>query len=467
MRLPVLLAWAFLACTLVTGTGLIWLMPIGEVSDEPEHIARADGLLSGQILGQMTPNGGMSGVMADDAVLDIITKETLPTFPTKPLPAAALQAARARGWSPKQDFCFTQMIEYFPALYAPGALGLGLGRLCGLSPFASLLLGRAFMLLAFAGLGFMALRLARCGHALLFAVLTLPMTQSLAASFNQDGLLIAAATLACALLTRPPNEPPRLWLVAWAALTLVATAKPAYDPLLLAALLPLGAPGWRQRALVVLGGMLAPVVWVVVMLRTSFTNWYRPPYHPGPLWPGDPGIMLHGASSRDNLLVLLAHPAEAIALPAKLLLTDGGRLAHEMVGVLGWKFIWLPGWAYPAWGVALACAALTAGGTAWRGRDSALAGLAVTGGFLGVTLALYISYTNVGLDYIDGVNGRYFLPFLAFLPLILPRLGARLGAKRADRLQALAALPALLMAASGAYLLPALIEHIYQMPLPW
>ena len=64
------------------------------------------------------------------------------------------------------------MIEYFPALYAPGALGLGLGRLCGLSPFASLLLGRAFMLLAFAGLGFMALRLARCGHALLFAVLT-------------------------------------------------------------------------------------------------------------------------------------------------------------------------------------------------------------------------------------------------------------------------------------------------------
>jgi len=42
----------FLVCALPTGLCLALLTPIGQVADEPAHIARAAGLLHGQIMGQ-------------------------------------------------------------------------------------------------------------------------------------------------------------------------------------------------------------------------------------------------------------------------------------------------------------------------------------------------------------------------------------------------------------------------------
>ena len=45
------LALLFLICALSTGVRLALVTPMGQVADEPAHIARADGLLYGQILG--------------------------------------------------------------------------------------------------------------------------------------------------------------------------------------------------------------------------------------------------------------------------------------------------------------------------------------------------------------------------------------------------------------------------------
>lgn len=40
----------------------------------------------------------------------------------------------------------------------------------------------------------------------------------------------------------------------------------------------------------------------------------------------------------------------------------------------------------------------------------------------GIILALYVNWTPVAATHIDGVQGRYFLPLMLFLPIIVPLL---------------------------------------------
>ena len=73
-------------CAFPTGLGLALFTPIGEVPDEPSHIARADGLLHGDILGHPSlyqPQGGhmeiLSGVTNNVAVAKASVAELWPT----------------------------------------------------------------------------------------------------------------------------------------------------------------------------------------------------------------------------------------------------------------------------------------------------------------------------------------------------------------------------------------------------
>ena len=65
-----------------------------------------------------------------------------------------------------------------------------------------MVLARLCMLAAFLVLGGVALYVAAYGEALLFCVLLMPMTLSLAGSLNQDGILIGLACLSAAAMTR-------------------------------------------------------------------------------------------------------------------------------------------------------------------------------------------------------------------------------------------------------------------------
>lgn len=48
--------------------------------------------------------------------------------------------------------------------------------------------------------------------------------------------------------------------------------------------------------------------------------------------------------------------------------------------------------------------------------------LMVVGNYSFICLALYMSWTPVGASYIDGIQGRYFIPLLAMLPLLFASL---------------------------------------------
>jgi uncharacterized membrane protein len=458
----------FLLCALPTGVGMVLLTPIGEVPDEPQHISRADGLLSGQIMGAYWHGSATAGVMMNSALF-VATIMEIDTVMGKPKPEAALRQAEAVRWSDKRYgaakiFCPTQMVRYFPAFYVPGSLGILAGRVLGISPLDSLFFGRFFMLVSFLAMGAAALHLARFGRVLLFTVLTLPLALDLAGSFNQDGPMIGAAVLAAALLTRPRPGPNREWVLALLLITLIACAKAPYGWLLFACLPPLSAAGFRERLTWVVSAAGLPLAWLWAVRRMSDWPWPRPAYHPGPLWPGSRTGWLSTTSARSNLEVLLAHPAQIIWLPAHSLAIHFTSIWHGMIGALSWELVPLPSWQHAGWLLALAAAllGLLTDPAAPEKRALGFNALLLLATVLSIVLSAYITFTNVGYDSIDGISGRYFLPVLPFLLLALPRLRSRLAAVAAP----VFCLPAIIMAALDIYALPAQIYHVFQMPGP-
>lgn len=76
-----------------------------------------------------------------------------------------------------------------------------------------------------------------------------------------------------------------------------------------------------------------------------------------------------------------------------------------------------------------------------------------------VVLSQYVSWTHVGAETVAGVQGRYFLPILAFLTLGLPRLTLRQPILNAVRMTAQAAVAIGVVA--NLVILPSLVLATY------
>jgi hypothetical protein len=468
---PRTLAALFLLCVLPTGLGCALFTPVGNTPDEPQHLARTDGLRLGQVFGSTFPGQPQAGVVMNASIFWVAVSELDQTMPDKPLPPAARQKAEAITWTAEPIFCPTQMVHYLPSFYIPGALGLLAGETFGLTPLNTFFLGRIFMLLGFLLAGVAAIRLAAYGNPLIFAVLTLPTTIHLAASYNQDGQVIAACALSAALLTRAGPGPNRLWVAAAALLSLVGCSKTPYVAMLPAFAAPLGAPGLKRRILLVVLALVPPALWLVILLHGHFSPWPRAPYHPGPLWPGDRSILLTTSEPKFNIAVLKAHPAQILLLPITSFYTMWSTTWPDILGMINWGFVFIQRWEYPGLATSVIAAAagtaLAGGQTGWRASDTALAALMLFGVFLGIELSQYVTYCDAGVTVIEFAFGRYFLPLLPFFILLLPGLGTPLRRLPLNRLPAgLFCLPAIGMALVNIYALPHFILHLYQMPGP-
>jgi hypothetical protein len=350
-------------------------------------------------------------------------------------------------------------------VYVPGALAIGLCKLLGFSPLSAFLGVRLANFCVFLVAGAAALRIASRGTVVMACTLLLPMSLGLAASCSQDGLLIAAAALAVACLTRVEGAPAPMaarWF--WLAVTLlagVALAKPPYAPLGLLLLIPVRRT--LRAAFGVLPGVALVVVpaaaWSVLEGRVAVVTRHDAVAEAGPLWPGERPALFTGPDIGAQLHVLAAHPWALVWLPLHSVASDSGALVRQAVGILDYLCLDLPGWIYYVWFVALGCAIAAewfGGGRAarWRFGDAVLSGVAVLLTVLSIGIALYLQWTPVGMAWIGGIEGRYFLPLLPGVVLGLPRGGR-------PRLAHGFAAVVLIAAAVDAAVLPGLVAAFY------
>ncbi len=468
MPRPHPLALLFLLLGLPVCLSNALLMPPGEVPDEIAHIIRADGLRHGVLVGKrrLLPGDSVptAGVYAD---MQLVAAWSGPPglLADRTVTRAHLERQRATPWGANTAFVASpNTAAYMPLLYLPTATVLTVAQGAGLRPYAAILAARAVNAALYLAAGVVALTLARRGRGLLFLGLLLPMSLSMAASCNQDGLLIAMSAMGAALLTRLSAgafSPGTFWTAA-ALLAVVLAAKPLYVPL--AGLLLLVAPSWR----IALHGMSLAVVpavawFAVAQSRAGVPLRRLPAQSLGPLWSGDPGAVFSATDPGSQLRVLLDAPWRVIALPALTLWEEVGLKLWEMVGVLGQLDLLLPYEFY-----LLACAGLAAvlvgDALAAPGRHS---GLSLWGGVLGfgylaasllaVYIGQYLSWTPVGATRVDGVQGRYAIPLLLFAAVTLPQIKVNGGPALRSALR----LPAVLTAVAGAAVVPVTTVFTY------
>lgn len=470
-----LLPLAFLILVVPTAIMLAVLTPPGQVADESAHGFRVEALAHGQLVGHRQPivwTDGTTRIVAGVNTDVAAIHAAFPPLggPVRGITAAELAQKRAVAWSGTRPFVeISPLAVYPPLFYAPAALGMAVAEAAGAGPFDAQIAARLMNVLAFATLGLLALLWTRRGQALLFCTLSVPMTVSLAASLSQDGLLIAAAVLGVALLTRPHRDQ-HPWRDAafWAGIAVlgcVTLTKLPYAGLLALALLPLGGPGrpWAMRAAAVALAVLPALAWTAATMAFVAASSPRLPAPPGPLWPGDPTVLFTGPNAAAQLRVLWAAPLRLVQLPWDNIRHDPW-LIKQGIGLLGWLDLILPQWLYRSWAAAIGCAAMadTIGTRRAALRigpaGTALLALAAAAMVVAIYQSQYLTWTPVGAAAIEGPSGRYWLPLMPLLAAAIPRWPA---APLAMPLRtALSAAPAA-MALASLITVPALIVLTY------
>ena len=453
---------------------LVLLMPLGEPPDEAAHIARAASLLRGELIGHRIDE--LHPIDHTPVRLGVVTINRgylaplfhLPSMqqaPNKLIERATLRRTYGAPWSGETgEVDASNTASYAPLFYGPAAIGLALGGIAG-PPAAAVFVARLMNALACILAGAWALRLAGRTRPFLFALLLLPMSVQLDAAVNQDGLLIAAAVLAAAMLPRGG----RFYWGGVAALAAVALAKPAYLPLTLAALVPLDGGAWRLRHAAGFALACVPALaWSALAAAVAVVPFWRPAYTPGPLWPGDPTLLLHATDMAAQLRVLLADPARLVTLPWSTLATHKIDFALSTIGILASLDLFMPRWLYAAWVIAGALAATAVllphrPARPHAAFSTALASLAVLCGagvaVWAVLILQYLSWTTVGSPVIEGTQGRYFIPILAIAALAIPACATSGTAN--CRLRLALTLPVAAVACIGVVVVPAMVVLRY------
>ena len=258
---PPLRIWlpaVFVLAALPSGLLLAFIVPPGQVPDEQAHIARADSLTHGQLVGRhftRTLEDGFSfqdsGVLVDLGLFTVAFAAPLDMIATGQAMSPALwHTMRTATWTFRPQLVEAQNVaRYPPMFYLPAAAVLFVAKHAGGSPVQAILGGRAVNLLVFVALGALALSIAP--RPLLLLPLAVPMTLGLAASFNPDALTIATIAVSIALISRLLDRGKTDWTIwlAAAGIGCVIAQRPPLLPIAALLLLPLEGGGVARRTI--------------------------------------------------------------------------------------------------------------------------------------------------------------------------------------------------------------------------
>ena len=414
---------------LLFGGGLVFLSPPFSAPDEVSHFFRAYHCSLGKVYackhqGQMSNDRPCTGddlpcslsetyvAIADQAANDEHFK----------ISRAKIDKAAGIALDPqRQQFTvFSNTALYSPAAYLPQSLVIWAARPWQPAPLALFYLARAANLIVYVLLAATAVRLAPIQKWTLALVALMPMSVYLAASLSADSmtlglsLLVVAMTLNLALGAARPSY--RSLLVLGLLLVLLDLSKQAYLGMAVFFLaIPrekFSSPGrrWLIASLMIGLPLVIDAAWMY-----SLRGLYVP--------------MLHFVDPQAQLRWILDHPWSYAGVVRRAI--HQWDIYSLMIGVFGWLGAHLPHWIRDTYWVAMGLAALLDGGKpialSLRGKAVAFGTYLFT--FAVMATFVYLSWEQVGIKSLGGIQPRYFLPIIPLLLLTL-RADTKLTASR-------------------------------------
>lgn len=405
------------------------LTPPFQAPDENQHYMKALLLSQGGVLTQR--RGDAIGADLPRSAVDLHAVDFPTDVPATPRlfnPAMIRQAQTADTARPGMAFAdFPNVASYAPTLYAPGAAGLLIGEMLDLSRMDGFYVGRIVNALAGLVLLIAALNLLPFGRNAMLTTALLPTFAYQTGSLSPDAMINSLAFLGLALALRVGfmGATPTRSFALCAMAPLLALAKGVYLPMMAAGLRWPPHHRYGRVVLILIGMMLGVMAFIGWM---QYSGGSQALYH---IMSRKTGQTMMTAPLADQLAVILSDPIGYARILISSVVERAPVYALQIVGRFGWNAILLPLLAYPIAAIMIGAGILNGCGARF-GIGQRLWWLAVAGGVaLLIETAMYLTGTPLGADYIQGTQGRYFLPVLPLVLIALspdqPFRGTRIG----------------------------------------
>jgi uncharacterized membrane protein len=408
---------AFMIVGLIAGALLLCVTPPFQAPDEPAHFYRAYQITDGALLPLYhgTSAGGYlpSDLMQTTAAL----VDSLPFHPEqKQTVAAILSALMAPPAQGARVFAiFSNTAVYSPVAYAPQALGIIMGRLLGLSPLALMYFGRAANVLCYTLIVGFAIRTTPILKWVFFLLALMPMSMFQMASLSADGMTNGLSLLFIATVLHYAFGPvDRITVKGVARLAvaglLLALAKHTFVLIVpLCLIIPVQRFGTFRRyaaacAAVIGASALAAGVWYLAV--DDIHIHYIP-----------------GTNQDVQIQFMRAHPLLVIGIVLSDYVQHGWKYLTQFTGVLGWLDTPVPvAFLVSYWIMLYGTARVSMQQPLYLPPRSRLITAALLFGNMAVISALlYITWVPVGDSYIQGLQGRHFIPLSPLFFLLVYR----------------------------------------------
>lgn len=423
--------WMYPVIIVILGLFYILVLPPFSAPDEAAHFVSAY-RLSSQIMGKQA--------VADDEFLSNATKEEKDR-----ISHGANVLVRSGDDVPGLDteigqtaynMVFTQMfskdesqgltvrseipVNTSPVVYVPQAVGITLARLLHLGYVPLVMLGRLFNLLAFAAMSYFAIRVMPFKKEIIMAVSCLPMTLHLAASYSYDTVFIGLSMMFFAWCFYLAFEKDKVTVkdtvLLALLLILLEPGKIVYLPLAGICLFIPSAkfPSKKQYWISFISVIGAVLLSVYLVNRLVLTTWAtQTESYVG--WSEAAGYTLSDVWTRPYDIFMVYYETFVTQLDYYLVTMLGGFLGNLD-----------PNLTVPPFCLILLCYALFISVLKREGEEVPLKGgqkwfmlLLVFLSACLVLASMLLGWTPKEMTYITGVQGRYFIPLLPLVFLMI------------------------------------------------
>ncbi|PCD80442.1 DUF2142 domain-containing protein [Acetobacter orleanensis] len=392
---------------LVTGFFCIILTPPFQVADEPNHFMRAMQIANGGLVGIRRSPLESGGMLPQSVPIVTASFDKLKSAPQEKVTPNMITQAMTVPWSSETVFVGFSTVLYPPSSYLGAASGILWGRFLHSSILGTFYLARVGNLLANVAISALALFLIPEISIFMLSILLLPMNISLMASCSQDGMMLALTSLGIGcflrcLLTMPSWKQFLLASGAGIAFGCVAAAKTPYLMMVFTPVLLVNRQNIRLIITSCCSGLSVFSIWIFFGLRPVMTK-LAPP----------------GVSAAQQVVFGLHHPGQFLWAVCNTLKINWQGFITQIIGVLGWLDTPFTLMTYIISYTFLIITFSTSFLYFCRFKIREEYFLRLTGFLLITTIslfcifaALYATWTPVGKDIVEGVQGRYFLPIL-------------------------------------------------------
>jgi uncharacterized membrane protein len=449
----------FLLVALLVGGALVFVTPPFQVPDEPAHFFRAWDVSEGRLMRWEQTGRGGSELPASVAGLAAVLLGDTPGHPERKVAVSQIRAGLRVPLDPgnRVPVYFPNSVLYTFVPYVPQALVIVAGRAVDASPLVTFYGARLAAFLVSTLLTAFAIRRAPSFRWLLALLALTPMALFQRSSVSADALTIASAFVLGALAARlawgpeiPDRERRRDFLLLTAAAVALCLCKPAYV-LLAAAVLLIPArrlPGGRRAPALLPCGLAVGLAFAAAMANGRLTEVEL-----------RPGVGVNAAAQIHDAT---REPFRFLGVVARDYLVHADRYLAQLVGQLGWLDVKLPLVFLALYLVFLVAFGLLDGeGVRIEPWQRGLLALMVTGTLLLLSAAQYAIWTPYRASYLEGLQGRYYMPVVPVAVWLLHLRPRRIPALAAATEGRLGWAAAGLTAVSAVVTFYSLIERYY------